>query len=95
VAIDQTGDGRHETFLHDANGDGVLDTVVVDNDGNGVSDAEQFGVMVGPVTNPDPFYTLMVTLAEQTGQVAFGPTDSDRDGWSDTQDARPYDPFRR
>ena len=48
--------------------------------------------IVGPVTNPSPFYQLIMDLAEETGQVAFGPDDSDHDSYPDSQDARPTNP---
>jgi hypothetical protein len=51
--------------------------------------------VVGPVTNPDPVYQLIMDLAAETGTVAFGPSDSDADGWYEDEDARPSDPFYR
>ena len=51
--------------------------------------------VVGPVTNPDPVYQLIMDLAAETGTVAFGPDDSDHDGWYDDEDARPNDSFYR
>ncbi len=50
--------------------------------------------VVGPATNPDPFVTLMQTLAAETGQATFGTPDSDHDGWNDDLDMRPNDPYR-
>lgn len=50
--------------------------------------------VIGPVTNPDPIYSLIVSLAEETGQVAYPPDDSDHDGWDDNVDHHPGDPRR-
>ncbi len=51
-------------------------------------------MIIGPVTNPDPMYTLLLNLAAETGQVAWGPDDSDHDGHFDNYDDHPHDPFR-
>ena len=51
-------------------------------------------VSLGPVTNPDPVYSLVLRLAEETGTAVFSESDRDGDGWYDYEDARPGDPFR-
>lgn len=100
VAVDQTGDGVFDAFAQDVDQDGVLDVVVQDLDQNGVDDAAQASApalgpsVVGPVANPDPVYGLVVGLAGATGAVAYPEGDADHDGWSDSADFHPDDPFR-
>ena len=51
-------------------------------------------MLVGPATNLHPTVKLIFQLVEETGQPVSGIPDSDRDGWNDKDDFRPYDPFR-
>ncbi|WP_392544423.1 hypothetical protein [Oryzobacter telluris] len=95
-AVDQTGNGVLDTSVIDADRDGVLDTVVAtDLDENGVADAAGLPVLdtvVGPATNPDPVYNLIVSMAQETGRAVFPASDRDLDGVSDDQDRHPSDP---
>ena len=97
MAVDTTGEGQMDHFIHDTNGDEIGDTVVLDANLNGLDDrSEGPGSMtIGPATNRDPLSQLVLDLVEETGEPVFGPPDSDGDGWSDHEDARPHDPFRR
>ena len=99
TAIDSYENGVIDWVGVDGNLDGVWDTIVQDFDENGVDDYSQWeyisgGVaVIGPVTNPDPFYTLMLQLAGEFGPT-FGTPDSDHDGYNDNVDYYPGDPFR-
>ncbi len=108
---DTTGDGQFDTQLVDLNENGVDDsreagsaatgTPLVGGSGWSFTSGTGEGVvgtgfgMVGPVTNPDPLYELIVGIAGETGVVAYGPPDSDHDGVYDNYDAHPHDPFKR
>jgi hypothetical protein len=86
----------------DAYGQLIPDAIFRDADENGVEDSQQlatasypiFDGIVGPVTSPDGFYSLMTSMAGITGQATFGTSDSDGDGWHDNQDFYPDDPYR-
>jgi hypothetical protein len=99
TAIDRQENGFLDRVGVDANLDSVWETIIEDSDENGVDDYSQWefisgGVsIVGPVTNPDGFYTLMMTMAAMVGPT-FGTPDSDHDGYHDNIDYYPGDPFR-
>lgn len=108
TAIDTDGNGVLDRLAYDLNENGVPDSqegapsVVRDGLVGGIAPLVVETVppgttgpgIVGPVTNPDPFYTLMLTLAAETGQAVFPPGDRDSDGWNDNEDHHPGDPFR-
>lgn len=50
--------------------------------------------IIGPATNPDPLVTLIMTIAGETGQVVYPPSDRDGDMYSDNEDRYPGDPYR-
>ena len=104
VGVDTNENGRLDRVDFDGNQDGWTDYSVFDLDENGVDDAVQSpqvmftgtpGVAtISSPTNPDGFYTLMMTMAAMTGQPTFGTPDSDHDGYHDNIDYYPGDPFR-
>lgn len=106
-AVDTTGSGQVDTAVQDLNENGIADTAEAPAASTPASGYWSFhpddasadnpaGVptagFVGPVTNPDPVYSLILDLVAETGQVVYPPDDSDFDGWPDKDDARPHDP---
>ncbi|WP_392544424.1 hypothetical protein [Oryzobacter telluris] len=95
---DTTGDNVMDVVSSDLNENGAVDAL--ESTGFVLGEVEPSTgfrldhVDVGPATNPDPFYTLMLTLAAETGQAVFPPDDSDHDGWPDNQDNAPGDSWR-
>ena len=95
--IDDNGDGLYDrreylaSVLNTNTGPGTSVMIIGGTDRGSLVPVSGF---VGPVTNPDPMYTLILRLAEATGTVAYSPPDSDGDGWYDHEDARPSDPYR-
>lgn len=94
---DRDGDLVLETIVVDVDQDGVDDravqiaTPIVGGPNNApLIPTDGF---VGPVTNPDPLYSLVLDLAEKTGQPVYGPSDRDGDMYNDNEDARPGDPY--
>lgn len=100
--VDQNHNGVPDLVAIDTDLDGVFDSTYLDANENGVLDVNETdahqssynpGQMVGPVTNPNWFYSLMLRGAEETGTVTYGSPDSDGDGWYDNQDYHPTDPY--
>lgn len=92
--VDQNNDGVLETSVRDTNRDGLLDTVQAPRDISDLRNEIGQATVVGPATNLDPVAALVLELAERTGRPAFGEPDSDSDGYVDSQDHRPSDPYR-
>ncbi|CAN5825206.1 hypothetical protein BH24ACT5_BH24ACT5_11770 [soil metagenome] len=105
AASDPDENGILNSFAFDTDFDGYFDSWATDVNENGVPDAHEVGqasagtygggyAIVGPPTNPDGFYNLMITMAGMTGQATFGTPDSDHDGYHDDIDYYPSDPLR-
>ncbi|MET0735733.1 MAG: hypothetical protein ABWY55_08840 [Microbacterium sp.] len=103
AATDSNQDGYIEAAGWDTNGDGVLDTLAADANGDGaleivqqpgVYDPYSMGSTVGGTRYNDGLTNLIVAIAEQTGQVAWGSGDYDSDGIIDSRDYHPEDRTR-
>jgi hypothetical protein len=104
---DTDQNGVFETMQVDTDNDGFVDVVAADLDQNGVLDVASGvantdadvreaivgGTVVGPATNRDPVTGLILDLAGETGDVAYGPGDRDHDQLNDDVDPRPDDPW--
>ncbi len=106
IYLDTNLDGLFETVAYDTAEDTFIDLVDVDVNLDGVFDQNVYSspavmytgtpgvATISSPTNPDGFYTLMMTMAAVTGQPTFGTPDSDHDGYLDSNDDYPYDPYR-
>ena len=108
VMVDANADGYFEQLYIDQNIDGVMESYAIDQDGDRVFETTFFDAnadqiddrvaghvaVVGPVTNPDPLYNLMLLLAEETGTPVYAPSNRDGDMYSDDEDRHPGDPLR-
>jgi len=106
IYLDTNLDGLFETVAYDTAEDTFIDLIDVDANLDGVFDQNVYSspavmytgtpgvATISSPTNPDGFYTLMMTMAAVTGQPTFGTPDSDHDGYLDSNDDYPYDPDR-
>lgn len=91
--VDTDFDGQFDLVIYDANENSVPDSQ--ENVGQSYSTPYDSGyAIIGPPTNPDGFYNLMITMAGMTGHATFGTPDSDHDGYNDNLDYYPGDPYR-
>ena len=93
--IDQDNDLAPDIALTDTDQDGVLDRATEIDAGTTPADLRELETAyVGPVTNPDGTYGLLLELAEHSGTAAWPAPDADYDAYPDHLDRYPYDPTR-
>lgn len=106
IYLDTNLDGRFDAVAYDNPEDTFTDVVDVDLNQDGVFDQNVYSspaamytgtpgvATISSPTNPDGFYTYIMTMTAITGQPTFGTQDSDHDGYLDSNEDYPYDPFR-
>jgi hypothetical protein len=106
IYLDSNFDGVFDAVAYDNPEDSFTDLIDVDVDQDGVFEQNVYAsaaamytgtpgvATISSPTNPDGFYTLMMTMAAVTGQPTYGTPDSDHDGYLDSNDDYPYDPYR-